>query len=101
MKKLKPIEGRLQGCLHAGVAKNICPLSTMLAVGFGEVTVSRNGKPVWAGDDVTVRLRRFEMRARKNPGDWRVYFDAPLSSKTYQRHTKNKWVLVAQGHGFA
>jgi hypothetical protein len=77
-------------------------LSTPLDVGFGMVTVSRDGEWVWSGDDEHVWLRRFERRAAADPDhDWRVVFDSALHSETYQRQGAGEWVLVEQGRGFA
>lgn len=77
-------------------------MSTVLAVGFGEVRVTCDDDLVWAGDDEHVWLRRFENRAAQDPDhDWRVEFIGPLSESTYQRHGDREWVLVARGMGFA
>jgi len=79
----------------------LLPMTAPLAVGFGFVTVSRNGETVWQGDDEHVWIRRFENRAVKNPGDWRVHFYGPLSESTYQRQGPKEWVLIETGKGFA
>lgn len=100
-KKLKPIKGRHQGCLHAGVAEEVLPMDSFLAVGFGSVEVSRDGEVVWSGDDTERMISEFEERAVVEDGDWRVRFGTPLSSKTYQRQGAKNWVLVEQGRGFA
>lgn len=101
-KKLKPIQGRGQGCLHAGIAPSDLPMKAICAVGFGSVEVTRDRKTFWQGDDMDVTLQRFEREAAKDPHhDWRIKFDAPLTTKTYQRQGKKKWVLVKQGMGFA
>lgn len=43
-----------------------------------------------------------EALASKDPNhDWRISFDAPLYSATYQRHAERHWVLVEKGDGFA
>jgi hypothetical protein len=101
--KLPPHEGsHSKGCLCCGSVVETLPLSTVLAVGFGMVTVTRDDDVVWAGDDEHVWLRRFERRAQADPDhDWRVRFDAPLWDGVYQRHAEGEWVLVEKGRGFA
>lgn len=101
--RLPPYEGpRSKGCLNCGAHAVKLPMSAILAVGFGIVTVSRDGETVWSGDDPHVWIRRFECRAAADPDhDWRVHFLAPLSEATYQRHGEREWVLVEKGLGFA
>lgn len=101
--KLAPYEGsRSKGCLHCGLAHEALPLTTPLAVGFGQVAVTRDSETVWSGDDPGVWLRRFERRAAADPDhDWRVVFLAPLWDGVYQRHGEAHWVLVEKGMGFA
>ena len=70
-------------------------------VGFGWVTVTRDGDMYWSGEDETVFMRDVEQWATNNPGDWRVKFDTPLSDQTYQRYGIENWVLVDKGMGFA
>lgn len=77
-------------------------MSTVLAVGFGFVTVTRDGENIWRGDDEHVWLRRFERRAAEDPGhDWRVEFYGPLSGSIYQRQGPKHWVLIEKNPGFA
>jgi hypothetical protein len=77
-------------------------MSAVLAVGFGQVMVTKDDEVVWSGDDEHVWLRRFERRAAADPKhDWRVCFNAPLSDATYQRHGEREWVLIERGMGFA
>lgn len=76
-------------------------MNTPLCVGFGEVTVTKDGKQVWQGDDELTRLHRFELMAQTEPGVWTVHFYAPLSASLYRRTGLNEWVLVQTGQGFA
>jgi len=106
VKVLKPVEGKMQGCLHAGLAREVLPLRYELAVGFGAVTLTRNRKTIWSGDEAFAErpktVRWAETQAAKDPtADWRLFFDAPLSSRLYRRQGRNRWVLVKQGNGFA
>jgi len=106
-RKAPPIVGRMQGCLHAGLAVERIALRAVLAVGFGSVTLTRDEAIVWSGDEAFVDGRPktvawAERQAREDPKhDWRLRFHAPLSDRTYQRHDRNAWVLIAQGEGFA
>lgn len=101
--KLPPLEygGYRSNCLTGGPQPTELPVSAILAVGFGYVTVSKDGERLWSGDDERVTLRRFERQAAKDPDhDWRVLFYGPLSEPEYQRQD-GKWLLVRKGEGFA
>lgn len=83
-------------------ARRRLPLTAHLAVGFGAVWVMRDLVEVWRGDDEHVRLRRFEMQARKDPKHlWAIRFDSPLQDTTYVRQPDGKWLLAGEGPGFA
>lgn len=101
--KLPAYEGsRTKGCLNCGGVHETLPMSSVLAVGFGIVIVSRDDETVWSGDDPHVWIRRFERRAAADPDhDWRVEFIGPLWDATYQRQGERHWVLVQKGLGFA
>lgn len=113
MKRLKAAVPKIKGCLNCGPERPICKTNRELSVGFGSVDVKKNGKCVWSGDmnmqfhptrkdmKKPLTLRYFEFLARKSPGDWRVFFNAPLNGSHFQRQGKNKWVLVKQTMGFA
>jgi hypothetical protein len=74
---------------------------THLAVGFGSVSVERDGETIWTGDDDRVSLYRFERLARTTPGRWTVYFYGPMSDELYVRTGFNTWTLESRGQGFA
>lgn len=113
MRKLKAVKPQMKGCLNCGPERPICKTNRELSVGFGSVDVTRNKKCVWAGDmdkqfhpihkdmKKPMTLRRFEFMARKQPGDWRVFFNGPLNGSYFQRQGRNKWVLIKQTPGFA
>ena len=91
-----------QGCPCCPRKPVVLGMGTPLAVGFGIVSVTRDGEYVWQGDDTRVWLRRFERRAAADPHhDWRGQFLAPMSDNTYQRQGEREWVLVEKGIGFA
>lgn len=101
MSKQKPVLGRHGDCLNCGPSPDELPLAAVLAVGFGAVTVTRNGKLIWQGDDERRTMRWVERKARAAPNfDWRVHFISPMRERLYQRQG-GKWVLIQQGMGFA
>ena len=84
--------------------QTIAPMDMMIAVGFGYANVTRDGKIIFEerqDEEKYHELSEFEEMAQKDPDhDWRVLLDAPLRSQEYQRHGKNKWVLIARGSGW-
>ena len=97
----EPVTRANVGCLNCGAPPTILPSSAVLAVGFGMVSVKRDGEFVWGGDDEDVTVLRFTRRANKEPGhDWQITFDGPLHGETYQ-HQDGKWVMVETNMGFA
>lgn len=102
--KLPALEkpGLRSGCNICGPQPVTIPMEAQLCVGFGTVTVSKDGVGVWQGDDCDVLLQRFEDMAALDPDhDWRVTFFQPLAEPEYQRHGSGEWVLVRKGDGFA
>jgi hypothetical protein len=94
----RPVSG---GCWPCPSKPAVLPLERLCAVGFGCVSVTRDGETVWAGDSEKKRLAHFELRARETPGDWRIRFSSPMSELLYQRQGDSNWVLVFRGMGFA
>jgi hypothetical protein len=82
-------------------------MNMRIAVGFGEASVRRDGEIVWMEDPQSEfkhcwTVMKAENLDRKDPNhDWRITLNAPMSGRTYQRHAKNQWVLVAKNNGFA
>lgn len=100
--KAKPIEGKGQGCLHAGIASNVLPMRSLLAVGFGGVEVNAGGVYIWSGDEPRWTVARVEKLAATKPRlEWLIVYNGPLSGKTYKRAGVEKWVLIEQNQGFA
>jgi hypothetical protein len=98
--KLPPVRDH-PACLNCGPWPDDLPHTAVLAVGFGMVTVTRDGEHIWSGDDETVTLERFERKARRDANhDWRVEFMGPLNEREYQRQ-RGHWRLVRTGLGFA
>lgn len=93
----KPV---VAGCLASRVPP-VASMDRICAVGFGQVTVTRDDLTVWQGDDETRTLAEFEALAQETPGDWRIRFLAPSAEVLYQRQGYTKWVLTFRGMGFA
>jgi len=106
MKKETPLNqkeaGLRSGCVICGPKPiTIEPKDTILATGFGMVSVTKDGEHIWDGDDADQSLQEFEEMAQKEPdADWRVHFMGPLSESYYQRQD-GKWILYKTGLGFA
>jgi len=93
-------------CLTCGCGSHdSMHMNDLLAVGFGDVTVTRDGEIIyseqqqkenfWEGKDA-------ESAAIKDPNhDWRVNFYGPLYGAVYQRQGIGHWVLIEKSEGFA
>jgi hypothetical protein len=106
--KLPAIEGKYGGCLNCGPRPSFFPAGGLIAVGFGYAALHRDGEPVYTepnepeSDDAYMTGAQAEAMAAADPDhDWRIVLEAPLSSRTYQRHGSDQWALVEQGMGFA
>ena len=108
LKKLKPIKGST-ACLTCGCGSHdTLPMTAILAVGFGDVTVFSGDKIIYSEMDRDRRklslwtASKAEQAAKKAPTkDWRIKFDAPLYEAEYQRQGVRHWVLIRKGQGFA
>lgn len=102
-KKLPGLEHGQGGCLTCGPKPLELGMDAMLATGFGDVTISKNGDAVWCGDvDENKEASYAEELASKDPDhDWRVTFYGPMREPEYQRQGEKLWVLVRMGQGFA
>ena len=90
------------GCLTCSTASLVLDLRRMLCVGFGRVTVTKDGKEIWSGDDENKEAADIEQLALKNPEhDWRIEFYGPMHGETFQRHGKGNWVCIESNRGFA
>lgn len=94
-------------CGNCPPKSRILPLERELSVGFGAVSVIRDGEIRWQGDAYQTRreskrkrVAHAELWARETPGDWRLRFETMLSEELYQRQPHG-WVLVWRGFGFA
>lgn len=106
--KLPSIKGSV-ACLTCGCgAHETLKMDRLLAVGFGQCVVTRNGKEIYseskAKDDPDEMwyANQAEEAAAKDPDeDWRIEFNAPLYDAEYQRQGAGHWVLISKGLGFA
>lgn len=107
--KLEPVQGGSGGCLCCGYQHEILPPDAIIAVGFGNAMVTKNGDVVYDEMDVDAKewadywnCAKAEEEAIKDPeNDWRIHLIAPLSERHYQRQGDNHWVLYEKGQGFA
>lgn len=107
--KLPPYTGEVhQGCLCCPPVEAKAPMGMIIAVGFGDARVTRDGDTIFdennapETDEDYHSLQEFEDMAMLNPDcDWRVILHAPLRSREYQRHDVGTWVLIKSGEGFA
>jgi hypothetical protein len=102
---MKPIEGGAKSCPCCGQIHNVIPTETVIAVGFGVATVTKNDVEVYNEDDFSEDFwtaQDAENEALKDPdNDWRIHLVAPLSESHYQRQGAGHWVLYQKGEGFA
>ena len=104
--KVAPYQGEVhQGCLNCAPVEKLASMDMLIAVGFGYAGVIKDDEQIFfeSVDDTRYHsLQEFEDMALADPDhDWRVILDAPLRSRTYQRHDVGKWVLIESGMGFA
>lgn len=101
-----PLERMNVGCLCCGSLQLHLAFDTVLYMGFGGWSVTKNGEMFyWADSDTEwgdfKTLKDIESDAIKEPdADWRAVCDTPLHGETYQRQN-DKWVLIEQNLGFA
>ncbi len=95
------------GCLNCPGTTKTLKMNRRVGVGFGFAGITKDGELMWSEpiDSVWAHfptMMTFENMAREDPNhDWRAIMDGPLHGETYQRHDKNKWVLVKSNIGFA
>jgi hypothetical protein len=104
-KKEKPYKDKIhQGCMNCPPVESIAPMDTIVAVGFGDAHISKDDKIIFderRGEEPH-ELKEFEEMAQQDPDhDWRLVLYAPLRGRIYQRHGKEKWVLIESNMGFA
>ena len=109
--KLPPLpEPGFRGCLYCGHNECEASLDMVLAVGFGDCVITRDGEEIYSesamgthmhfGDYPT--LAKYEAMAAEDPDhDWRCPRTTPLYESVWQRQGSGEWLLVKTGRGFA
>lgn len=112
--QIKPIEDAsiYVGCLCCSSAGRIAHSDRELAVGFGDVTVTKGDKFIYsecqqnhAGKKLWTVADAEKLAAADPDHDWRIEFHGPLHGEVYQRHKTGahagKWVCIESNQGFA
>lgn len=101
------IQSTQVGCLCCGGTEALLPLNTKLYFGFGGWTVTKNGA-LFLCDDRDVEFDEYhdlqfveDLIGEDTESEYIANFDSPLRGATYQRHSKNHWVLISENEGFA
>lgn len=95
------------GLLHnCSTASRIIKMNRRIGVGFGFAGVTKDSEIIWCEHNEEWKdlptLMRFENMARKDPDhDWRCHLDSLLHGEIFQRHDRNRWVLIISNAGFA
>lgn len=104
---MKPIRGGYGGCLNCGYQYSTLPMNSLIAVGFGYASVTKNGEEIYnennlnSGDKLWTTQNAENEALKDEDNDYRIHLVAPLSERHYQRQGKNNWVLYEKGTGFA
>lgn len=105
--KLPPVKGKTVCAVCGCGAHDTLDMSALLAVGFGDTNLTRDGERIYSENSVEDPgvfwyATDAEAKASFDPDhDWRIKFDAPLYDAEYQRQGERHWVLVKKGDGFA
>lgn len=105
--KEPPIKARRIGCATCGTLYDIAPMDMLIAVGFGDARVEKDGKciykePTEYEDCDFWTVQDAENEALKDPDhDWRIIMCAPLRGRIFQRQELGKWYLISENEGFA
>lgn len=105
MHKHEPIiEGGNNPCPHCPPIPTQASMDKLIAVGFGEATIRRDGEIVIDAERVEdwMTFADAEALAAADPNhDWRVVLHGPLHGETYQRQGDGVWLCVERNEGFA
>jgi hypothetical protein len=82
------------------------PHDTVIGVGFGHASLTRDGKPVFeeSGQDADElpTAADAERVARAEPDrDWRIHLVSLREERHYRRQGDGRWVLYARGYGLS
>ncbi len=113
--KLPAVDARPNPCLCCPPIRDTLPMSAVVAVGFGDASLTRDGEVLYSEGhagfaDETAHIRKHddltveqaEIIALSNEdADWRIHLHGPMHGEVYQRQGRELWVLVEQDRGFA
>lgn len=108
----RPFVGEMRGnpCLQCPDPPAELKPESIVAVGFGDAHLERDGEIIWDEntdgrdldwDEMMSCAKAEEMAAKDPDHDWRIVKNGPLHGETYQRHGKGRWVCIEQNQGFA
>lgn len=96
------------GCVCCEGNQQLLPLDTVLYHGFGGWYVRKNSEMFFQELDDTKGFDQFktikdieEMIGDDTENCYEAVLFAPLREGVWQRHEKNKWILIDEGMGFA
>jgi hypothetical protein len=105
---LKPaIKEKMLGCLCCGGKGELLPMEAVMYNGFGGWTVTKNGETFYCGDhnseweEFKTIAQIEEMIGEDDESEYLAIKYTPLSGGTFQRQSKNHWVLIEENMGFA
>lgn len=94
-------------CLCCQSTDTILPLDTLLYMGFGGWNILKNGEIFFVeGNNIEFENSKSladieQMIGKDDENEYIAVFFSPLRGSTYQRHSKNYWVLINEDEGFA
>lgn len=96
------------GCPHCSSAALNAPMDMVIAVGFGDAYVLRDGECVYSEQQAENEgekywtVRDAENMAASDPDHcWQIVKFGPLHGETFQRHSAENWVCIESNRGFA
>ncbi|MGB5156870.1 hypothetical protein [Desulfobacterium sp. N47] len=106
-KPIPSVNSKNELCTFCGCKHSNLPMDEIIAVGFGNALLTRNGNCIYSeidaqscGDYMSVAQAE-EMAAADPDQDWRIHLLAPFSEQHYQRQGECHWVLYEKCEGFA
>lgn len=94
-------------CVCCNSTDEVLALDTLLYMGFGGWNISKNGEPFFVEEN-NVEFENSktlsdveEMIGEDDESEYLAVLFSPLLGATYQRHSKNHWVLIEEDDGFA
>jgi len=106
-RKKQPLNTTSHTCATCQTDDSVLPMDTKIIAGFGTAVITKNRVVIYDGSqkdswEYAETLLYFERMALKEPtADWRFELNLPLRDAVYQRQSKNQWVLIEKGNGFA